>query len=486
MNNTICIKEKNKGLFTKGVLYLSLMIISLILTFLPVFIRKLADNSILFYCIGGLFFLISTVLFVLLLANELKPKDILILSSDGFYDLKNIGENLKVEWPNISSVKILGKKETPYLGINFENCDILIANMSKKNASEMRENINEGLPHVLISQSEIRYSVKDLKEEIIKHVRDSRVVINELAKITKNNPFSTEDVLRAFGKLPLEEEETPAKNEIKETLSTISEEFSSHNNESVIENTTDTVVDVHSNNEVDSDSFYSILQVQLAEQDQSIQTNKNDESARENDTSEQNEQKTITLPGSTDSDNDLSEEMKAILSLARSSKINEIEKMLSDNNTPVTFNINSDFSQESNDTLNDSKKSAEDIDNYFGTSTVESKSKNNDDLHNDIDSFQGINIKSKKVDVEDTNSTAIDEYKIELPGELYQDDDSDIDMTLATLFSKNDSSELVKEHNEKNDSIEFFPDLILIKDDEIPSSNNDDDGFIIPDLKEYK
>ena len=94
MNNTIHIKEKNKSLLATGIFYLSLMIISLTLTFLPAFFRKLSENSILFYCIGGSLFLIFTALYVLLLVKEFKPNDILILSSDGFYDLKNIGENL--------------------------------------------------------------------------------------------------------------------------------------------------------------------------------------------------------------------------------------------------------------------------------------------------------------------------------------------------------------------------------------------------------
>ena len=489
MNNTIHIKEKNKSLFAKGIFYLSLMIISLTLTFLPVFFRKLSENSILFYCIGGSLFLIFTALYVLLLVKEFKPNDILILSSDGFYDLKNIGENLKVEWTNVASVKILGKKETPYLGINFENSDILIANMSKKNASEMRENINEGLPHVLISQSEIRYSVKELKEEIIKFVRDSRAVINEAPKVTKNNPFSTEDVLRAFGKLPIEEVQIPAKDEIIEPISNTSDDLSLNSNAAPIEKVTNEVDDSTPLNEAASDSFYSMLQVQLTEQNPSTQIKELDDSSQEGETTEQNNHNIETDSNSTESnsENDLSEEMKAILSLARSSKINEIEKMLSDNDTPFTFTVKPDTARASDDNSNVSGKSVEDIDNYFGTSTVEVKSENNDNVDNDEVLNQEIIVNSEKVENTDINDTEIDDYKIELPEELYQDEDSNIDMTLAALFSKNDSSEPAKEHDSKTDTIEFFPDLILIKDDETPSSSeNDDDGFIIPDLNEYK
>ena len=69
----------------------------------------------------------------------------------------------------------------------------------------MRENIEQSLPTILIPQSSVRISIKELKALFSKFSREARALESDTLKKPKNNPFTTDDVLRAFGKLPKNE-----------------------------------------------------------------------------------------------------------------------------------------------------------------------------------------------------------------------------------------------------------------------------------------
>lgn len=374
--NHIIIKERNKGLLSKGIVYLVLMTASLLIAFLPYLSPNVTESANIFYIVGGILFLIFTVLFVFLLYKECKPADALIITSRGFTDLKNVGESIIIDWTNVASVKLFGKKDMPFLGITLENSDIVMAKMKKAKADLMRENIEENLPNILIAQSEIRTSVKELKDLFVKFVREARALDSSSApKKQKNNPFSTDDVLRAFGKLPKAEQ----KNEVEEVLPdpqpTITEKQAER---SADEDPTET----------NGDAFYNMLQKQLATEgrnnnDSEYNCNTNDnnidndvddaydgddindagnvndvnevnrvEINNYNDVIEEKSKESIKTgagisaekPKEEGSEDVISDEMKALLSRAKSTRISELGKILNEKEVP--FSISRDEPKE--------------------------------------------------------------------------------------------------------------------------------------------
>ena len=94
------------------------------------------------------------------------------------------------------------------LGISFDNSDMIIDELHKRAADEMRGNLNENLPALIISQSEIRMPLKELRDLFKRFIREARTLEDNSAVAQKANPYTTDDVLRAFGKLPKEQPET--------------------------------------------------------------------------------------------------------------------------------------------------------------------------------------------------------------------------------------------------------------------------------------
>ncbi len=216
--NIIEIKGVSKNWLAKGVLTLALMLVSLYVALLPFVSLFAKQNALIFYIIGGVAFVAFTAYFVYLLYTECTPKNALILSARGFIDVNNIGQNVEIEWTNVTAVKILGKSNMPYLGITLDNVDIILNKIPKRNADEIRDNINQNLPTILIPQSTVRTPIRELKETFVKFAREARVLGKDAPKKQKNNPFTTDDVLRAFGKLPKESEPEKAPEELTEEL----------------------------------------------------------------------------------------------------------------------------------------------------------------------------------------------------------------------------------------------------------------------------
>jgi hypothetical protein len=151
-DNHIEIKERRASLVAKGIIFLFLAVFSLSIALLPYIIDEFKNNALTFYLAGGIAFCFFATMFIFLLFKECKPDNIIVLNSRGFIDNKNVGPNIEIEWTNVATVKLMGKKETPYLGITLENSDLVMAHMKKQYVEEMRENIEEGLPHILLSQ----------------------------------------------------------------------------------------------------------------------------------------------------------------------------------------------------------------------------------------------------------------------------------------------------------------------------------------------
>ena len=165
------IKERKADLLSRGISFLFLTIASLLIACLPLISKIASKTPLPFYIIGGGLFLIFITLFITLIYHEFNPKTVLLLTSTGFVDKKNVGEGIEVQWTNVSSVKLLQRRNIPYLGVTIENSDIIIAQMKKGLADEMRENIEENLPSVLISQEDVRISVNNLNDIFIKYIQ---------------------------------------------------------------------------------------------------------------------------------------------------------------------------------------------------------------------------------------------------------------------------------------------------------------------------
>ncbi len=218
---TIEIKEKRNSFLLKGFIYLALTVISLFIALMPYIFVALNNDKMLYFLIGGVAFVGFTMTFVLHLYNEICPRNVLVITEKGFTDFLNIGD-YEIEWTNVASVKLIGKTDAQYLGISLENSDLVIENIKQKFADSIRSNLDDNLPAIIIDADNIRFSLTELKEIFTAHVKDARKVTDDFSNRPKNNPFTTDDVLRAFGKLSsietpaTETNETNEKNIIEE------------------------------------------------------------------------------------------------------------------------------------------------------------------------------------------------------------------------------------------------------------------------------
>ncbi|MBR5279189.1 MAG: hypothetical protein IKU23_08030, partial [Clostridia bacterium] len=255
MNNQITeIKREQKNWFNKGIAFLAVMLISLFLALFPFISDVNIELQIFLHLFGGILFLVFATLFAILLYFEINPKTAIKFTNKGFIDIINIGENIEIEWTNISAVKVLGKENVKFLGITLENPDIVIAQMKKNKAAEIIENIEQNLPTILIPQNTVRIAIKELKSIIIKSVKDARLLESEAPKKAKTNPFTTEDVLRAFGQLPKEEptvvEEPNYTNENDEPETVVEE-----NNDIINRDVNEEEIDIINESELTEETF---------------------------------------------------------------------------------------------------------------------------------------------------------------------------------------------------------------------------------------
>ncbi len=387
----IQIKERSRGYFTKGIFFLILMTVSLLYAFYPILSSREVSGVTYFYALGGGAFAIFTGFFVFLLYKEFKPDNAFILNAHGFTDIYNVGKEIEIEWTNVASVKIMGKNEAPFLGISLEDNDIVMSKMAKNKAEIMRENIEEGLPSILVSQSDVRTPVSELKDMFSKFIREARILEKDTAKKQKANPFTTDDVLRAFGQLPKENEEATVDTE--ESAEKIQQEIA----EDVIENT---IVVETVNTETDTATNAEIIEQLLVPE----QTNENEVAEEVVEAEEE------TL------DEEMPQEIKDILARAKSSKITELEKMLSDNQE---FIIDSEPESDVADVI----ESKDDVD---VTPVVETA----DDAE-EIVAFEEIveeNVLTELSDdvVNETNQETVDEVIQEAEEEVIEEDVSEV------------------------------------------------------------
>lgn len=537
-DNRIEIKERRSDLLSKGITFLIFAIISLIFTLLPLVSSFAKETPLPFYLIGGLLFVAFISLFSFLIYKEFKPGYALLLDSHAFIDKKNVGEGIEIQWTNVSSVKLLGRRNVSYLGITLENSDIVIAKMKKGAADEMRENIEEGLPSILISQNDVRISVKELKEIFIKYIREARTVENGVPKKPKNNPFSTEDVLRAFGKLPPKEEcESPVKsndeepqselgiedNETYDSTSTIVVECEPVEDESIANkmsdlNTIEPAIiapDRHAQDSAEQltigsfDSFYEILKTKAANENSSevsiLEPDMNGYEAPAepeepmefpSDENEVTEAYEKTIEPVDASEEDIPDEIKEILSRARSSKISELEKMLNDKDTPVSYSKAKSsavtYSAEEIASNEASFESNTAVDVCPIVEIVPEKV----DVISPEDTVENSHIITPNItfndeDASDEKSEEIDDFQIVLPDDLFESSNKDsVNITLDSLIGLAEKeSPVSKARDDMTDTKEFYPELIRIDENAFKSesqNSDEDDDFIIPDLTEYK
>ena len=79
--NIIEIKKQQKGWFGKGFLFLTLMLVSLYISLMPLISAFANKNSSIFYVVGFSLFIIFTFAFVLNIYKTCKPDNALVLSA---------------------------------------------------------------------------------------------------------------------------------------------------------------------------------------------------------------------------------------------------------------------------------------------------------------------------------------------------------------------------------------------------------------------
>lgn len=371
MNENIFeIKEKRSGYFAKGIVFLILAVLTLFIALFPYAFPYLKINTLLFLIPGGIGFIAFAILFVSHLNRECVPGNAMVLTDNGFTHFSSTGD-LEIEWTNVASIRLYGQSDSPCLGIYLENVDIVSAKLKNKYSETIRFNIEEGLAPILIYQSDVRIKLTRLKEILTEYVRNSRNVEKKDNEKSKHNPFTTEDVLRAFGKLP-KDEVADDSNDVINNETVDQEGFDGDLNEALCESfaTDDTI----SNEENNTESSESNSDESMSESDSEKNTfpcgdtiifntskdeeeeeeeEENDESADDvaEDTHCTNETSAdecdvddiaillteTKLETSSSSDDDLPEEFIDLLSKAKSTKINELEKILNEKDIPYSY-----------------------------------------------------------------------------------------------------------------------------------------------------
>ena len=332
-NNHISVKSRNPSFMAKGIIWLLITVASLLIALLPLLTEFDSESAVTFGVIGGVAFVVSGAMFIRLLVLEIKPKNELVMDSRGFREYKHLA-GAEVEWTNVASVGIFGTKKSPMLGIVFENNDIVIDSLRNKAAAELRDNLEENLPSLLITQNEVKMPLAELRSLFERFVREARTLEGSTAPKHKSNPFSTEDVLRAFGKLPADGSESKSSEPAgKRGISA---------------------------SEFDPDSFYEQLKqkssfaAQTAEsvhKDERLQIEPEDLSVPKKgvdgfkNASDPDESGKSVSESNADDDFDaaiekidMPDEIRDLLSKSRSAKIVEIEKLLNEKNTPYSAN----------------------------------------------------------------------------------------------------------------------------------------------------
>ncbi len=361
----IKIKERSRGYFTKGFFFLALMIFSLIYALYPVLSSRAVTGVTYYYALGGGAFAIFTGFFVFLIYKEFKPDSALILNARGFVDVYNVGKDIEIEWTNVASVKILGKKEEPFLGISLEDNDIVMSKMTKNKCEIMRENIEESLPSILVAHSDVRIPISELKDLFSKFIREARTLESDVPKTQKVNPFTTDDVLRAFGKLP---EETNADSD--NYVEALQQNITENDSEEII-------LEENETNESETVANTEIIEQLLVAETNENETNTLIEEEKEEDIL----------------DDEIPQEIKDILAMAKSSKITELEKILSENQE---FNIDFEPESEPEDTHGD-------IESIYNTIITPATESNN----NDTEIFEDNDLTFENISLENDNSEEI-------------------------------------------------------------------------------
>lgn len=424
--SNINIKERNSNMLVQGVLYLFGSVMSLIIALTPFLSSDAMKIKTVFYIVGGALFALFASMFVLLLYKECNPKNAIVITSRGFYDRNNVGEGILIEWTNVASVKMLKRNQNPFFGIILENTDIVLAQMNKKNSEEMRENIEENLPHIIISQKDVRTPIKDINDIFVKLIRESRVLKHDSDRKAKNNPFTTDDVLRAFGKLPVKEEDV-TQDALDEVIDQQNDEVSA-NNASTASPAPAAVNKEPKDAEesVNEDSFYAALKQKTDKNNlhEELSTTSENTSTLSN-----KEDKTDVIIEETDDiPDDMPDEIKEILAKSRSSKISEIEKLLTDSDTPISHR----------------KQQQEEI------------------------------AVSATTDSEPVDSESVDTETFDVNNESDSIDNLEISLNSQDKTTKN-------VHDSNTDTKEFITAKVLIE----PEEDEDDDTFIIPEPIEY-
>ena len=324
--NSSCmeIKEKQKGFLAKGIMWLIFALLSLLLAFLPL-ISDFADkNKIAFFTVGGICFIFFAFMFVMLLIKELKPSNAVVLDSKGFKLCNQFGNDVIIDWANVESVEIFGTQKEPVLGVKLENTDMVIASLHKKAADDMRENIEENLPSILIYQNEIRMSLSELKTVFDRFIRDARVFDHVETKSRKKNPFKSEDVIRAFGGTE-EDVQSICNNK------NISEQ--ADNKESAADEFYNSVMNTPSKKE--SEQIADDQKGKENEPEKEMQTAPSDIAENEH-TQGQNNLNSENPSDSVEKTDAMPDDFKDLLSNVRSNKISEIEKILSSDEVPYS------------------------------------------------------------------------------------------------------------------------------------------------------
>lgn len=185
-------KLKRKGLFA-GILGVVLSIAGVLTLILPAALLTGGLSEKLLYIILGAAVLVIGFYFLISGMTEFFARPYaLVFTENGLVDFTGKHKNgMFVEWNNVKDAHVYGKGDAAFIGIELISLEIAYKNISASQKREMCENVSNGMPHIIIPQSEIAEPIGG----IVKAILQTRLG-------TKADMFKNESLENAVNNIP--------------------------------------------------------------------------------------------------------------------------------------------------------------------------------------------------------------------------------------------------------------------------------------------
>lgn len=164
--DNIRIKKKDSQFLIAGFIYLAIVLLGIFLISVPFlsFAPQGANMKAGLTALGAICLITGIALYGVLMFRGIRPQDALVITNKGFTNhLVGGKEGVYIEWIQVTSIRIFGMSKSPMLGLTLENNDAYLASLEGKDKHAAQDNVELGLPIVVIPQKDIVVPLAELK-----------------------------------------------------------------------------------------------------------------------------------------------------------------------------------------------------------------------------------------------------------------------------------------------------------------------------------